>query len=97
MFQSYRAAGIIEDPGPPLKVRIGGRERPLLTKILAFVLVPLKHVRVYRRRRLIQREVDRVAAALAAELPGGESHPEFQTKVFARVHAWLRDHPPTVS
>jgi hypothetical protein len=97
MFQAYRAVGILEDPGPPLKVRIGGRERPLLTKILAFVVVPLKHVRVYRRRRLIQREVDRVAAALAVELPGGESHPDFQSKVFDRVHEWLRDHPPALS
>jgi len=97
MFQSYRSVGITEDPGPPLKVRIGGRERPFLTKILAFVLVPLKHVRVYRRRRLIQREVDRVAAALSAELPGGESHPDFQRRVFARMHEWLRDHPPMPS
>src|SRR5689334_5344220 len=97
MFQSYRAVGIVEDPGPPLKVRIGGRERPLLTKILAFVLVPLKHVQVYRRRRLVQHEVDRAAAALAVELPGGESHPDFQTKVLARVHEWLREHPPTLS
>ena len=97
MFRSYRAVGIVEDPGPPIKVRIGGRERPFLTKILAFVLLPLNHLRIYRRRRQVQREVDRVAAALAVELQGGMSHPEFNAKVLARVHEWLREHPSTPS
>jgi len=97
MFQSYRAVAVIEDPGPPIKIRIGGRERPLLTKVLAFVLVPLKHFRVYRRRRLVQREVDRAAAALARQLPGGMSHPDFQEHVLDRVHEWMRENPSTLS
>ncbi len=97
MFRSYRAVGVIEDPGPPIKIRIGGRERPWLTKMLAFVLVPLKHFRIYRRRRQVRRQVDRAAAALAVELPGGMSHPEFNTKVLARVHKWMREHPSNLS
>ena len=95
MFRSYRAVGIIEDPGPPLTIRIGGRERPRLTRILGFVLVPLKRLRVYRRQRFIQREINRVAALLERELPGGMAHPEFNHQLLARVHERLGHRPPT--
>jgi len=94
VFRSYRAVGIIEDPGPPLTIRIGGRERPWLTRILGFVLVPLKRLRIYRRQRFIQREIDRVAALLERELPGGMAHPEFQDKLLARVHERLGQRRP---
>ena len=94
MLRSYRAVAIIEDPGPPLIVRIGGRERRV-PSILKPLLAPLKHLRLYRRRRLLLRQVDRFAALLELELPGGTSHPEFQQRVLDRMHEWLREHPPT--
>ena len=94
MFWSSRSFGVIEDPGPPLRIRIGGHERPVLTRLLGFVLVPLKSLRTYRRQRRINRELDRIAALVERELPKGASDAEFKTRVFDRVHEWLRDNPP---
>lgn len=94
MFWSTRSFGVIEDPGPPLRIRIGGRERPVLTTLLGFVLVPLKRFRTYRRQRRINRELDRIAALVERELPKGAPDAEFKARVFDRMHEWLRDNPP---
>src|SRR3989440_6425259 len=93
MAQHYRAIQLLQDPGLPGKVTIGGRERPWLSKVLRFALQPLARWRLYRWRRLWQPQLDRIAAELAAELPGGHTHPEFQAKVLTRLRAWLREHP----
>jgi hypothetical protein len=90
--RSYRAVAIIEDPGPPLTIRLGGRERRV-PSVLEPLVAPLKYLRQYRRRRLLRRQVDRFAAILEDELPGGMSHPEFQERVLDRMHEWLSEHP----
>ena len=92
MPRRYRAFGIMEDPGPPLTIRIGGRERRV-PSILEPLLAPLKHLRLYRRRRLLQRQVDQFAEILERELPAGTR--EFHAELSVRMHEWLREHPPT--
>ena len=88
----YRAFAIIEDPGPPVTIRIGGRERRV-PGVLEPLLAPLKYLRIYRRRRLLQRQVDQFAEILERELPAGT--PEFHDKLALRMHEWLREHPQT--
>src|SRR5438105_2171997 len=56
-------------------------------------LAPLKHLRLYRRRRLLRRQVDQFAEILEREMPAGTR--EFHEQLSARMHAWLREHPPT--
>jgi len=92
MPRRYPAFGIIEDPGPPLTIRIGGRERRV-PRLLEPLLAPLKHLRLYRRRRLLQRQVDQFAEALERELPAGTR--EFHDELRVRMREWLREHPPT--
>ncbi len=92
MPRRYRAFGIIEDLGPPLTIRIAGRERRV-PRVLAPLLAPLKHLRIYRRRRLLQRQVDHFAEILERELPAGTR--EFHDELRVRMHEWLRENPPT--
>ena len=96
MTRSYRAVALLEDPGELPTVRIGGRERPLLTALLTPVLVIVKFLRLSRRRRAVQREIDRIASELERDLPSGTSHPEFQDRVIERLRAWAREHPPSL-
>ena len=91
MPRRYRAFGIIEDPGPPLTIRIGGRERRV-PEFLEPLLAPLKHLRLYRRRRLVRRQIDQFAEILEREMPAGTR--EFHKELSARMHGWLREHPP---
>jgi len=87
----YRAFAILEDPGPPLTIRIGGRERRV-PSVLEPLLAPLRHLRLYRRRRLLQRQVDQFAETLGREMPAGTR--EFHDELAARMHEWMREHPP---
>jgi hypothetical protein len=92
MARRYRAFAMMEDPGPPITIRIGGRDWRV-PSVLEPLLAPRKHLRLYRRRRLLREQVDRFAAILERELPAGT--PEFHDKLALRMHDWLRDHPPT--
>jgi hypothetical protein len=92
MPRRYRSFAIIEDPGPPLTIRIAGGERRV-PQVLEPLLAPLKHLRLYRRRRLLQRQVDQFAEMLERELPAGTR--EFHDKLAAKMHEWLREHPAT--
>ena len=95
MARSYQAVDLIEDPGPLPKVRLRGREMPLLDALLTPVIVLLYYVRLYRRRRAVHKAIDRIAAQLQHELPGGLSNPTFKDNVSAKLRLWVRDHPPS--
>ena len=92
MPRRYRALAIMEDPGPPLTIRIAGRDRRV-PSVLEPLFAPLKHLRLYRRRRQLQRQVDQFAEILERELPVGTR--EFNDELSVRMHEWLREHPPT--
>src|SRR5207249_1458120 len=83
MSRRYRTFASIEDPGPPLRTRIGGRERRV-PRLLAPLLAPLKHLRLYRRRRLLPRQVDQFAEIVERELPAGTR--EFHDGLRVRMH-----------
>jgi hypothetical protein len=92
MPRRYRAFAIMEDPGPPLTIRIAGRERRV-PRFLEPLLAPLRHLRLYQRRRLLRRQVDQFAETLERDLPAGTQ--EFHDALAARMRNWLREHPPT--
>ena len=80
-------------PQVSLKVTIGGREVPWLTRIAEILALPFFRWRAGRRQRLWRPEVDRIKSALEAELPGGRSHPEFHDRVAEQFAEWLDKHP----
>src|SRR2546423_3856397 len=77
MAQHYRAIQLLQDPGLPGKVTIGGRERPWVSKVPRVALQPLARWRLYRWRRLVPPQLDRLAGQLAAELSRGVPPPGF--------------------
>jgi hypothetical protein len=92
MAQSYKNSSN-DLPQVWLKVTIGGREIPWLTKLTEFLVLPFMKRRAARRRHLWKPEMDRIEGELEAELPGGRSHPEFHDRVLERFSAWLAKHP----
>jgi hypothetical protein len=76
-----------------LKVTIGGREVPWLTRMAELLVLPFIRWRAGRRQRLWKPQLDRINSALEAELPGGRSHPELHDRVAEQFAPWLDKNP----
>ena len=90
MAPRYRAFAIIEDPGPRITIRIGGRER-VGPQALEPLFAPVRYVRIYRRRRLLRQQVDQLVEALGHDMPQGTR--EFHDELASAMHSSLREHP----